>query len=79
MTRIICRANDCINWDDGVCTADKIVYDPDQGCLTYQLLDASLEGAEDWDDDFLDAEEDELEWDDDLDEVDDENKTDDDW
>ncbi len=67
-TRIICRAPDCIFWEDKLCTADKIVYDPEDGCLTYEILDdiIELEGDDDWDEE----EEDEL-LDDDSDDDDD--------
>ncbi len=58
MTKIKCRAIDCIFWDLGFCSADKITYDLEEGCLTYEVLD-DLPGEE-WDDDLddLDAEED---------------------
>lgn len=78
MTKIVCRASDCINWDDGLCSAEKIVYDPDQGCLTYEPLEEIVDEEEIWDDDLLeeDEEEEDLEWDDELD---DEAVVDDDW
>jgi len=52
MTKIKCRAIDCIFWDLGFCSADKITYDPEEGCLTYETLD-DLPGEE-WDDDLDD-------------------------
>ncbi len=52
MVKIVCRAIDCIFWEDGHCSADKIVYDPEEGCLTYELLDDVLE-EDDWDEDDL--------------------------
>ena len=53
-TKIICRATDCIFWEDKVCTSDEIVYDPEEGCLTYEVLD-----------DLIDLDEDDEEWDED--------------
>ena len=73
-TKIICRATDCIFWEDKVCTSDEIVYDPEEGCLTYEVLDDLIdldEDEEEWDEDELlddseaaDEDNDEL-WDDD--------------
>ncbi len=54
MTKITCRAIDCIFWEDGHCSADKIIYDPEEGCLTYELLDDVLD-EDDWvEDDLVD-------------------------
>jgi hypothetical protein len=69
MTHIICRASFCLFWDDGVCIADEIIYEPDNGCLTLQ--DAG-------DLDLVEDEEDELSWKDDSDDLYDEDD-DDDW
>ncbi len=52
MTKITCRAIDCIFWEDGHCSADKIIYDPEEGCLTYELLEDVLD-EDDWGDDDL--------------------------
>ncbi len=52
MTKITCRAIDCIFWEDGHCSSDKIIYDPEEGCLTYELLDDVLD-EDDWEDDDL--------------------------
>ena len=80
MTKIICRASDCIYWDEGTCSSDEITYDPEQGCLRFEgIEDVLLEDEEGWDDDILDDET--LEWDaedDDLLDLD-EDETDDDW
>ena len=70
-TKIICEAIDCIFNEDKRCTSDEIVYDPEEGCLTYELLDDLIdmnEDDDDWDDEelldeddlFLDEDEDEL-------------------
>ena len=73
-TKIICRATDCIFWEDKFCTSDEIIYDPEEGCLTYEVLDDLVdldEDDEEWEDDELidDDEEDEDEdlWDEDED------------
>ncbi|MCL7454794.1 MAG: hypothetical protein M8467_17285 [Anaerolineae bacterium] len=69
MTHIICRALNCLFWDDGVCTSEEIEYEPDAGCLTFQDIgDLDLEAEEDDDFDWADEEEDlydeeEDEWD----------------
>jgi hypothetical protein len=69
MTHIICRASFCLFWDDGVCIAEEIIYEPDNGCLTLQ--DAG-------DLDLVGDEEDELAWEDDSDDLFDDDD-DDDW
>ena len=33
MTHIICRASNCLFWEDSVCTSEEIEYEPDAGCL----------------------------------------------
>jgi hypothetical protein len=50
MAKIVCRAIDCIFWDDGLCSSDKITYDPEEGCLTYEVIDDLLDDEEDWED-----------------------------
>jgi hypothetical protein len=83
-TKIICRASDCIFWEDKLCTSDEIIYDPEEGCLTYEVLDDLVdldeEDDENWDDDELLADDDDVEDedDDDLWDEDDLYKTDDD-
>lgn len=55
-TRILCKASDCIFWEDKVCTSEEITYDPDEGCLTYEVLDDVIEldeDEEDWEDEEL--------------------------
>lgn len=76
-TKIICRASDCIFWEDKLCTSEEITYDSEEGCLTYEVLDDVIDleaDEEEWeDDDFLaddeleDDDEDEDLWDDDED------------
>lgn len=73
MTHIICRASNCLFWEEGVCSSEEIEYEPDAGCLTFQDIgDLDLEEEEDedfdWedeDDDLYDDEDDEDDWDDD--------------
>ena len=36
MTRIICRASECVYYEDGICGSEEIEYDPDAGCLTFE-------------------------------------------
>ncbi len=82
MTRIICREPDCVFWEDGICGADEIEYDPEAGgCLTFEEAEElSLDEDLDWDeeeeeeeeDDYLDDEdewEDEDDWEDEEDDL----------
>ena len=70
-TKIICRASDCIFWENRLCTSEEIVYDPEEGCLTYEVLDDLVEleeeDEEEWDEEELidDDEEDDDLWDED--------------
>jgi hypothetical protein len=70
MTHIICRANFCLFWEQGVCSAEEIEYEPDTGCVTFQDIgDLNLEEGEeeyDWEDeseDDLFEDEEEEQWD----------------
>ncbi len=71
MTHIICRAMNCLFWEEGVCSAEEIEYEPDTGCLTLQDIgDLELEDEDeedlDWDDEDEDLyDDDEKDWDDD--------------
>ena len=91
-TKIICRASDCIFWEDKFCTSEEITYDPEEGCLTYEVLvdviDLDAEEEEWEDDDFLtdddlddddDDEEEEDLWDDDEEDLFLDEETDDRW
>ena len=54
MTRIVCRVSACAFWEHGICGAEEIEYELDDGCLTFQeMLELDLEDS--------DEEEDELE------------------
>ena len=84
-TNIICHAADCIFWENKICTSEEIVYDPDEGCLTYEVLDdlvdLEVEDEEDWEDEELIDDDDDLFLDDDEEEDDDDivDDDDDDW
>jgi hypothetical protein len=57
-TRIVCRAIDCIFNEDKLCTSDEIVYDLEEGCLTYEVLDDLVdlefdEDDEEWEEDEI--------------------------
>ena len=79
MTRIICRASDCIFWDEGVCSSEEMTFDPENGCLTYEgIEDALLEDDEEWEDeDLLDDES--IEWDEEEDDEMTDDEEDEDW
>ncbi len=51
-TKIICKATDCIFWEDKMCTSEEIIYDPEEGCLTYEVLDDAIELEEEEDDEW---------------------------
>jgi hypothetical protein len=69
MTQIICRASTCLFWEQGVCGAEEIEYEPDVGCLTFQDMgDLELSDSEedlDWEDTDRDLFEDDDDWDED--------------
>ena len=49
MPRIRCRYIDCIFVEEGLCGAEAVEIDPDEGCLTYtELNDISLVEDEEW-------------------------------
>jgi hypothetical protein len=53
MTRIICRVSACAFWEQGICGAEEIEYELDDGCLTFQeLLDLDLDDQDDEDDEL---------------------------
>jgi hypothetical protein len=67
MTQIICRAMNCLFWENGVCGSEEIEYEPDAGCLTFQDMgDLDLEEEDDEDFDWEDEEEEEEEEEEDL-------------
>jgi hypothetical protein len=72
MTQIICRASICVFWEQGVCGAEEIEYEPDVGCVTFQDMgDLELADSEEEDLEWEDADGNLLEDDDDWDEDDD--------
>jgi len=65
MPRIRCRYIDCIFLEEGLCGADAVEIDPDEGCLTYtEIDDISLVEDEEWEEE--DLEEDREEENDDI-------------
>jgi hypothetical protein len=80
-TRILCRASDCIFWENKMCISEEIIYDPDDGCLTYEILDDLVaDEEEEWDDDELLADDDDDDsWDDEDDLFLDDDIDDDKW
>jgi hypothetical protein len=71
MTHIICRASNCLFWEESVCSSEEIEYEPDAGCITFQDIgDLELEEEEDEEFDWEDDDEDLYE-EDDWDEEDD--------
>jgi len=84
MVKIICRAIDCIYWEDNLCSAEEITYDPEEGCMTYEVIDDILD-EEDWEDegeeleDLIDDDEGFYDYDDEELEEDIFDDTEDDW
>ena len=39
MPIVRCRMTDCVNWDEGYCSAARINIDDEGVCLTYSTLD----------------------------------------
>ena len=67
-TKISCKATDCIFNENRVCTSEEIVYDPEEGCLTYEVLEDLVDvEEEDWEEDELADEDEDLTWDEDED------------
>jgi hypothetical protein len=68
MTHVICRTLICLFWEQGVCSAEEIEYEPDVGCLTFQdVTELELaqegEGALEWEEEEDDGlEDDEGPW-----------------
>jgi hypothetical protein len=80
MTQIICRAMNCLFWENGVCGSEEIEYEPDAGCLTFQDMgDLDLEEEDDEDFDWEDEEEEEEEEEDLFEDEDADDLFSDDW
>lgn len=55
MPRIRCRYVDCIFLEEGICGAEIVEFDPDEGCLTYTGIDdIALVEDEDWEEGDID-------------------------
>jgi hypothetical protein len=51
MAVVRCRMTDCVNWDEGYCSATRINIDDEGICLTYATIDDPVEVHEqepDW-------------------------------
>lgn len=51
MAVVRCRMTDCVNWDEGYCSAARINIDDEGVCLTYATIDDPVEEIEqepDW-------------------------------
>ena len=69
-TRIVCRATDCIFNENKMCTSEEIVYDPEEGCLTFEVLEDLVDlEEEDWEDEELIDGDEDLGWDDDDEDI----------
>ena len=71
MTHVVCRATNCVFWEQGVCSSEEMEYEPDIGCLTFQDMgDLELEEDDDeldWEDtdgSFFSDDDDDDDWDD---------------
>jgi hypothetical protein len=52
MPRIRCSYMGCVYREGDYCRADEVELDPDQGCLTFTLLDDLPLEEEEWDELF---------------------------
>lgn len=43
MAVVRCRMTDCVNWDEGYCSAARINIDDEGVCLTYATIDDPVE------------------------------------
>lgn len=51
MAVVRCRMTDCVNWDEGYCSAARINIDDEGVCLTYATIDDPVQVHEhepDW-------------------------------
>lgn len=64
MTQIVCRQTECLYWEKNMCTSDQIIYDPEQGCLTFEPIEGLLLEEEEWEDEEDLFDEDDEEWED---------------
>ncbi len=46
MAVVRCRMTDCVNWDEGYCSAARINIDDEGVCLTYATIDDPVEAHE---------------------------------
>ncbi len=46
MAVVRCRMTDCVNWDEGYCSATRINIDDEGVCLTYATIDDPVEVQE---------------------------------
>jgi len=78
MPRIHCRYIDCVFLESGLCAAEIVKIDPDEGCMTYTHIDdIPLTNGETWQDEDIDEIED-IEDIEDLDDVWEDDEVDDD-
>ena len=69
-TKIVCNALDCIFNEGKACISEEIVYDPEEGCLTFEVLEDLVDlEEEDWEDEELIDEDEDLGWDDDDEDI----------
>lgn len=52
MPRIRCNYADCVFLEDGLCGANTIDLDPDEGCMTYTHV-ADVDQDDEWDEEQL--------------------------
>lgn len=58
MPTVRCRMTDCVHWDEGYCSANRISIDDEGVCLTYSGFEETLDEYEE-DSTWVDEEEDE--------------------
>lgn len=60
MTQVRCQLDECVFWYEGFCSAEEIEVDSELGCLTL-MRDDDLREEEEWSDEELFDQDDELE------------------
>jgi len=66
MTQIRCLFLSCIHLEDSYCSAARVEFDPDEGCLTFSQLgdaeeniwDDDLDGFDEWDNEDINNDDD---------------------
>lgn len=56
MPIIRCRMTDCVNWDEGYCSAARINIDDEGVCLTYAIYEEAIDALEQSEEEWVEEE-----------------------